>query len=121
VPPVGANPSNAQYKLREASLRVVSVLQYLIAAMNSKSSLCDDTALGPSVHGCRGDFDFTIAFEQYFFSIVPSAILLLTVPWRFAFLGRHRVKVTGNGFRYLKLVHPVISALPSKRLLIPCD
>lgn len=42
--------------------------------MNSSSSCTRDAdgAFGPAVVGCRGNFDFTITFEQYFFSLTPS-------------------------------------------------
>lgn len=65
---------------------------------------CDDAAFGPIIHGCRQDFDFTLAFEQYFFSVAPSAVLLLTAPIRIALLRRQPAKVTGAGLRLTKVV-----------------
>jgi ATP-binding cassette, subfamily C (CFTR/MRP), member 1 len=70
----------------------------------NRTAICDDASFGPTVQGCRGDFDFTFAFEQYIFSIIPSAILLLAAPIRLAVISRLKAKVDGNGFRYLKLV-----------------
>ena len=67
------------------------------------STICDDAAFGPVVHGCR-KFDFSIAFEGYIFSVIPSAIFLLIAPLRLAILSRSRVKVEGFLFRYSKLV-----------------
>lgn len=74
--------------------------------MNSSlnCSLNADDAFGPSVDGCRDDFDFTIAFEQYFFSLVPSVLLLLVAPWRLQILSRMHQKVNGSGLRVIKLV-----------------
>ncbi|KAH7361060.1 ATPase-like protein [Rhexocercosporidium sp. MPI-PUGE-AT-0058] len=54
----------------------------------------DDKSFGPVVHGCRDDFDFTIRFENIFFSLVPNTI--------FAILATLRILAI---FRYPKLVH----------------
>ncbi|OTA90463.1 hypothetical protein M434DRAFT_77909 [Hypoxylon sp. CO27-5] len=54
-------------------------------------SACADTndqSLGPSVLGCRGDFDFTIKFEQLVFSLVPSVIFIIASLWRIALIIR---------------------------------
>lgn len=74
--------------------------------MNSSSSCTRDAdgAFGPAVVGCRGNFDFTITFEQYFFSLTPSVLLLLIAPWRLRILSRMRQKVNGNRLRSAKLV-----------------
>ncbi|KAK6510125.1 hypothetical protein TWF481_004839 [Arthrobotrys musiformis] len=40
-------------------------------------SIAADALFGPVVKGCRGNFDFTFAFEQYFFAIAPSVVGLL--------------------------------------------
>lgn len=65
---------------------------------------CNDGAFGPIVHGCRSDFDFTLAFEQYFFSIVPSAIFLLAAPIRIGWLRKTPAKVDGSSLRTAKVV-----------------
>ena len=72
-----------------------------------------DSALGPAVVGCRDNFDFTFAFEQYFFSIVPSALLLLVAPLRLRVLSRLQRKVNGNGFKFVKLVRAYAICLRS--------
>ncbi len=76
--------------------------------MNASASLpclpAADSVFGPGVHGCRDDFDFTVAFEHYFFSIAPSAILLLAAPIRLLFLSGRRRRVGGNTFKSIKLV-----------------
>jgi ATP-binding cassette, subfamily C (CFTR/MRP), member 1 len=63
-----------------------------------------DSVFGPVVDGCRDNFDFTIAFEQYFFSIVPSAILLLAAPVRLRILSGKSRRVGGNTLKFFKLV-----------------
>ena len=63
-----------------------------------------DGAFGPAVQGCRDDFDFTLAFEDYFFSIVPSAIFLLLAPVRVQQLFSKRQRVHGDTFKYTKVV-----------------
>jgi ATP-binding cassette subfamily C (CFTR/MRP) protein 1 len=71
------------------------------------SAVCSptaDSAFGPAVEGCRQGFDFTLAFESYFFSIVPSVLLLCFAPLRFKTLSRVRPKIKGAAFKYVKLV-----------------
>ena len=63
-----------------------------------------DNAFGPAVKGCRDNFDFTFAFEQIFFSIVPAALLLLATPWRVWSLSRRRSVVGGVLLKYTKVV-----------------
>ena len=63
-----------------------------------------DDVFGPSVVGCRDGFDFTVAFEQYFFSLAPSVLLLLVAPWRLKVLGRMHQKIKGSKLRAVKLV-----------------
>ncbi|KJR86312.1 ABC transporter [Sporothrix schenckii 1099-18] len=36
----------------------------------------DDDSFGPAVRGCRGDFDFTIRFEQLVLGIIPPAVFV---------------------------------------------
>lgn len=73
--------------------------------MNVSTPLCDDAAFGPVIVGCRQDFDFTLSFQQYFFSVVPSAFLLLAGPLRILALRRQVAKVDGNVLKYAKLVY----------------
>lgn len=64
-----------------------------------------DNAFGPATAApCRDTFDFTLAFEQYFFTIVPSAILILAVPLRLWGVFRLKPRVAGLPLRFLKLV-----------------
>ncbi|KAF2495596.1 putative multidrug resistance protein [Lophium mytilinum] len=74
---------------------------------NSISFRCDasaDTAFGPAVKGCRDNFDFTLAFEQYFFSIAPTVVFLLVAPLRLHHLSSKQNTVAGKPLRSLKLI-----------------
>ncbi|KAK3987100.1 ABC transporter [Cladorrhinum sp. PSN332] len=86
--------------------------------MNDTAVWCDDGAFGPSVHGCRDDFDFTFAFEQYFFSIAPSAIFLLAAPIRIALLRKAPSKVDGSFLRTAKVVTIAIFSCLQLTLLV---
>ncbi|POS73471.1 ABC transporter [Diaporthe helianthi] len=72
--------------------------------MNNSSSApaCWPTAdanFGPVVKDCRGDLDFTIAFEQYLFTMLPASLLILAGPLRLRYLSRApSVVVAGDGF-----------------------
>ncbi len=64
-----------------------------------------DAAFGPVVQSCRDDFDFTVAFEQYFFTILPAALLLLAAPFRLKHLSGLPAAFSGQKLlRSLKLV-----------------
>jgi len=45
-------------------------------------SKANDQTLGPGIRGCRDDFDFTVQFEQLFFSLAPSAVFIFLSVWR---------------------------------------
>lgn len=67
-----------------------------------------DESFGPIVQDCRGDFDFTIAFEQYLFTILPASLLIIAGPLRLRHLlsrspPSSAVVVPGNTFRLAKL------------------
>lgn len=73
-----------------------------------------DESFGPVVQDCRGDFDFTIAFEQYLFSILPACLLIIAGPLRLRYLTKSPSVVVagGNTFRLAKLAAvAVFSAL----------
>ncbi|OAP62557.1 ABC transporter [Fonsecaea erecta] len=82
------------------------------------STCNNDDTLGPSVSGCRGDFDFTIKFEQLVFSIVPSALLIVAVVGRAAWSVRKPVIVHAPTFLSIKLGAIVLYALLKFVLLI---
>lgn len=64
-----------------------------------------DESFGPVVQDCRGDFDFTIAFEQYLFSILPAGLVIIAAPLRLRHLSKSPsvVVAAGNTFRLAKL------------------
>lgn len=64
----------------------------------------NDEAFGPAVRGCRGDFDFTIKFEQIFMVLLPASIFTAVSLSRIAFLARRPSIVAGAGLKYTKLV-----------------
>jgi hypothetical protein len=64
----------------------------------------EDEFLGPSVHGCRGNFDFTLSFEKVFFSLIPASLFIIISMTRIAILVRRPRIVGGALLRYIKLV-----------------
>lgn len=74
-------------------------------ATETANLIChDDTTLGPFVSGCRGNFDFTLLFEETVFSILPSACFLILSAYRLWSL-RRRPVVDGSAIlKYSKLV-----------------
>ncbi|KAI0503440.1 putative ABC multidrug transporter [Xylaria bambusicola] len=60
----------------------------------------NDQSFGPGVIGCRDDFDFTVRFEQLFFSLTPCALFILLSIGRIIALARHSIVVEA---RYLWL------------------
>ncbi|PYI34585.1 ABC transporter [Aspergillus indologenus CBS 114.80] len=59
------------------------------------SSCVDDASFGPTVQGCRGDFDFTLKFEDIVFSILPSAVFIVFAIPRASLLAR-KSSIAGN-------------------------
>ncbi|KAK8079856.1 hypothetical protein PG997_007674 [Apiospora hydei] len=66
-------------------------------------ALTNDGWSGPTVQGCRDDFDFTLSFEQYIFTILPASALLIVAPLRIFHLRKLPVVVGGSILRHLKL------------------
>lgn len=77
-----------------------------------------DNVFGPAVHGCRSDFDFTLLFEQSILQIAPCALLLLSLPWRTAYLTRQTIKTRRTGFRAVKQTAVATLAATQLALLI---
>ncbi|KAI1416438.1 ABC multidrug transporter [Hypoxylon sp. FL1857] len=74
-------------------------------------SACADTndqSLGPGILGCRGDFDFTVKFEQVVFSLTPSAIFIIASLWRIALVMR-RPTIVGAPLLQLAKLGALIS------------
>jgi hypothetical protein len=57
----------------------------------------NEGTLGPQVLGCRGDFDFTIYFEEIMFIIAPASVAVLCLLLRFRQL-RSQSALTRTGF-----------------------
>ncbi|KAI9644594.1 hypothetical protein NHQ30_006615 [Ciborinia camelliae] len=74
--------------------------------VNTTSTLCDDGGFGPTVIGCRGDFDFTLLFEQSFLSIAPSSLFFFLCITRLIHLliFRRKRQVAGFHLQQSKLV-----------------
>lgn len=69
----------------------------------------NDDGVGPIVHGCRHNFDFTLLFEQAFLSIAPSSLLVALATIRIAYLRRRPRIVGGKKFQILKIVSRTFS------------
>lgn len=50
------------------------------------------------------EFDFSLQFEQLFFSIVPSALFIVASSWRTLSQARKPKMVHAPTFQYIKLV-----------------
>ncbi|KAJ5972718.1 multidrug resistance protein [Penicillium vulpinum] len=74
--------------------------------MDRQTNACfrSDSSFGPVVSGCRDDFDFTLAFELYFFLLTPAALFLLVAPTRIYLLFAWDRCVDGLWLRNSKLM-----------------
>ena len=68
------------------------------------SGCLNDNYFGPDVQGCRGDFDFTLQFEQIFLSILPACIFMSAAFVRMVVLIRRPTMVQGFIFCLIKSV-----------------
>jgi hypothetical protein len=85
--------------------------------MNASTGGCSATAedfFSPIgiVQGCGDSFDFTLTFEQYIFSLVPAAILLILAPFRITHLHHLPVVVWETFAKHIKLVSEALSNMP---------
>ncbi|KAF2673292.1 ABC transporter [Microthyrium microscopicum] len=72
--------------------------------MNRQLDSCfSDNSFGPTVQGCRGDFDFTLRFEHVFFSIVPAICFWGVASFRIGLLARNSERILGGAFQILKI------------------
>ncbi|KAF2421108.1 ABC transporter [Tothia fuscella] len=96
------------------------------------SECTDDVRLGPSVHGCRYNLDFTLKFERIVFSLVPSCLFICVAVWRISILVRRPPIVAGATLKVARLAIAVIfaalhipllivTALATHDLSIPCN
>ncbi|KAF2708669.1 hypothetical protein K504DRAFT_491353 [Pleomassaria siparia CBS 279.74] len=83
-----------------------------------------DNVFGPTIAApCRSGFDFTFTFEQYLFTIVSSALVLIAAPPRFYFLSRLQPNIEGKEFKLVKLdsvVGTCVHAIYSRALHYCC-
>ena len=70
------------------------------------SGCSNDDSFGPTVRGCRGDFDFTIKFEKIFFALIPASVFIALSLSRIVYLARTPAIATGALLRTVKLVSP---------------
>lgn len=63
-----------------------------------------DDRFGPSVQGCRSNFDFTLFFEQTILTVVPLLCLMLLGLGRVGMLARQKELVFGRMLKALKQV-----------------
>jgi hypothetical protein len=81
------------------------------------SGCLDDESLGPNVHGCRDDFDFTLQFEKIFLSILPASIFTASSLARIILLSQRPAIVRGVFFQSLKVVSLVDSSAGPKDVM----
>lgn len=73
--------------------------------MSSVSACLNDDSLGPAVRGCRGNFDFTVAFEDVVFVIAPATAFISLGLLRILALCRRRRPIIGaSAVQWTKLV-----------------
>ncbi|KAI1452911.1 P-loop containing nucleoside triphosphate hydrolase protein [Annulohypoxylon moriforme] len=77
-----------------------------------------DEAFGPTVQGCRDDFDFTIMFEKVFFTLIPTAVFITICIPRAAFLVRKPTVVGGAFLRSVKFLFICIYSILQLTLLV---
>lgn len=76
----------------------------MLTANMQNTSWAADGQFGPAVKGTRGDFDFTLLFENGFLAIVPSSLFLLAALWRAHSLYGSTKKVAASWARLQKIV-----------------
>nr|RBQ90592.1 hypothetical protein FVER53263_09941 [Fusarium verticillioides] len=73
--------------------------------MSSFSACLNDDSLGPAVRGCRGNFDFTVTFEDVVFVIAPAALFIcLGFSRIWTLCRRRRPLVSASAAQWSKLV-----------------
>lgn len=72
------------------------------------SGCLNDDSIGPTVQGCRGDFDFTVKFEKIFLDLIPTVVFIAICLPRIVYLARKPGIVGGPALRRAKLVRLLI-------------
>lgn len=63
-----------------------------------------DDSFGPHATNCRGDFDFTLLFEETILNLLPLLLLLIAIPPRIRYLLKRERKVVESSQLWIKLV-----------------
>ncbi|KAI0506235.1 putative ATP-binding cassette transporter [Xylaria bambusicola] len=80
-----------------------------------------EASFGPAVASCRRAFDFTLFFEELFFTLLPSALFLLVAGARVAVLLRAEPKTRLGVLYFAKIAAVVIfAALELTLLIVTC-
>ena len=80
----------------------VSYATTLAVHLENVTRSCTEDTFGPA--SCRGDFDFTLAFEQSILSCLPSVVFILASSWRIWQLRRASSKVEPDLMKTIKVV-----------------
>lgn len=64
----------------------------------------NDNTVGSTIYSCRDGFDFTLEFEELFFSIIPAAVFILLSSWRLVLISRSPIIVEASLLQWAKLV-----------------
>jgi ATP-binding cassette subfamily C (CFTR/MRP) protein 1 len=76
-----------------------------MASGSAKACALVDDTFGPwAGPDCRSGFDFTLLFEEFIFSILPTACLLSIAPFRIFYLCRKQNKLRRSRLLFTKLV-----------------
>lgn len=68
------------------------------------SACLNDAAFGPTVQGCRGNFDFTMEFEMIFLDALPTSVFIIIFLTRIAYLATQRTVASEVVLRASKTV-----------------
>ncbi|VUC31530.1 unnamed protein product [Clonostachys rosea] len=112
--------ANAIYVFHGGKIKEMGTHQELISqgGMYRKIPQADD-AFGPVVAHCRQGFDFTLLFEQFILSAVPSVLVLLVSSWSLMRRYRRSVKTTSQSVFSLKLAKQIsIASLAATQLVL---
>jgi hypothetical protein len=74
-------------------------------------SITDEDQFGPVVNNCAHDFDFTLLFEEVFFSISLSAIFIVVIAVSFFYSRQQKVKLRTGWIVIGKLIAHVVHVL----------
>jgi len=59
--------------------------------MGDLSYCPSDRTFGPAVSDCRGNFDFTLKFEDIILSLLPSSVFIILALFRIWYLSRAEI------------------------------